>query len=367
MNDRTASANSRASRHVVVIGAGVVGIATALKLAQAGHRVEVFEAASEQAQGASFANAGLISPGHCFSWAEPGAIGVFLRSLFGKADGLGVTRLWSSSLWRWGWQFYRRSTAAHWEQDSRAALALSVYSRNLHFSDATTGGIDLTDYGGAHRGILYLYKNGRQPRAVEKQMLSQAGEPCQAVDAGQLSAIEPLLSESAPAFDSGLFCPQDATGNARAFAAAAMRRAQELGVRMHFNTPVKRLIAAGERIVGIETARAVVSADQFVVAAGLASGNLLASLGYRLPIYPVTGYSMTFQHQENFAPSVGAVSLADKIAWAGFGQGVVRFTGFADIGPRGSEALTAKRFSALQNFAVSIYPVLKTYAPQRWI
>jgi len=93
--------NSRQAQHVVVIGAGVVGLSTALKLAEAGHRVDVYEAASEPAQGASFANAGLISPGHCFSWSEPGAVGVFIRSLFGKADGLGVIRWWSPRLWRW--------------------------------------------------------------------------------------------------------------------------------------------------------------------------------------------------------------------------------------------------------------------------
>src|SRR5450830_485925 len=239
MNDRTASANSRASRHVVVIGAGVVGIATALKLAQAGHRVEVFEAASEQAQGASFANAGLISPGHCFSWAEPGAMGVFMRSLFGKADGLGVTRLWSRRLWRWGWQFYRRSSAARWEQDSRAALALSVYTRNVHFS-AVDESIALASYGGARQGILYLYKSGQQPRAIEKDMLSQAGETCRSVEGKQLHSIEPLLAASSQAFDNGVYCPQDASGNAREYAAAALRRAQELGVRIQFDTPVSR-------------------------------------------------------------------------------------------------------------------------------
>jgi D-amino-acid dehydrogenase len=103
------------------------------------------------------------------------------------------------------------------------------------------------------------------------------------------------------------------------------------------------------------------------MAAGLASADLLAPLGYALPIYPVTGYSITFEHQEDFAPSVGAVSLADKIAWAGFGPGVVRFTGFADIGPRGSDALTAQRFAALERFALRMVPVLSNYQPERWV
>jgi D-amino-acid dehydrogenase len=356
-------------RHVVVIGAGIVGVTTALRLAQHGHRVDVYEAASQQASGASYANAGLISPGHCFSWAEPGAIGVFIRSLFGKADGLGVTRLWSPRLWRWGWQFYRHSSMHQWEQDSRAALALSAYSRDVHFSD-TTAPIALDAYGGTRGGILYLYQQGQQPRQIEKQMLEQAGEPSRMISGAALRELEPLLADADQQFDSGVFCAQDATGNAREFAAAAMRRAQELGVRFHFDTPVRRLITgpAGQgRIAAIETAQGQIKADCFVMTAGLASADLLAPLGYALPIYPVTGYSITFRHQEDFEPALGAVSLADKIAWAGFGRGVVRFTGFADIGPQGSEALTVKRFAALEKFGRSIYPRLQKYTPERWV
>jgi D-amino-acid dehydrogenase len=298
---------------------------------------------------------------------------VFLRSMLGKADGLGVTRWFSGSLWRWGWQFYRHSTAARWEQDSRAALALSAYSRDVHFADQAVSmedshdAIGLDSYGGARRGILYLYQNGQQPRAVEKDMLAQAGEPCRHIDGAALSSIEPLLASATQQFEQGVFCPQDATGNARRFTAAAMQQARRLGVEIHFNTPVRQLVSIEGVVTGIETDAKVILADRVVVTAGLASAALLAPLGYALPIYPVTGYSMTFAHQEDFMPTVGAVSLADKIAWAGFGPGVVRFTGFADIGPRGSDALTEKRFAALHAFALRIYPRLRRYEPQRWV
>ncbi|WP_432240948.1 FAD-dependent oxidoreductase [Herbaspirillum robiniae] len=358
-----------AAQHVIVIGAGVVGVSTALALAEAGHRVEVYEAASEAAQGASFANAGLISPGHCFSWAEPGALGVFVKSLFGKADGLGVTRLMSPSLWRWGWQFWRHSSAAQWERDSRAALALSAYSRDVHFAAARGNGVAPALYGGAERGILYLYQQGQSPRAIEKDMLASAGEPVRQVDAAGLAQIEPLLQQAGQRFEQGVYCPNDGTGNASEYTAAALQRAQALGVHFHFNAPVQRLLVKGDRIAGVELQHSVgvVRADTVVMAAGLASASLLKPLGYDLPIYPVTGYSITFHHEEDFEPAVGAVSLADKIAWAGFGRGVVRFTGFADIGPRGSEALGEKRFAALESFARRIYPQLTHCRPQRWI
>lgn len=364
-------ADPTAAQRVIVIGAGIVGVSTALALAEAGHHVEVYEAAPEQALGASFANAGLISPGHCFSWAEPGALGVFVRSLFGRAEGLGVTRLLSPRLWRWGWQFWRHSTARRWEQDSRAALALSAYSRNVHFAAAAdASGIALADYGGAHQGILYLYQQGQTPRAIEKQMLADAGEPVQTIAGADLASVEPLLAHAHKRFAQGVLCPQDGSGNARAYAAAALRRARALGVRFHFETAVRALITDGApqpRIRAIALDAGQVEADVFVLAAGLASAQLARPLGYRLPIYPVTGYSITFRHQEDIAPAVAAVSLADKIAWAGFGPGVIRFTGFADIGPQGSAALSEKRFAALEQFARSMFAPLARVEPQRWI
>lgn len=74
--------------HVVVVGSGVIGAALALRLSREGRSVEVLEAGSAAAQGASFANAGLVSPGHCFSWGEPGVPSLVARSLLGFSDEL---------------------------------------------------------------------------------------------------------------------------------------------------------------------------------------------------------------------------------------------------------------------------------------
>jgi D-amino-acid dehydrogenase len=105
-----------------------------------------------------------------------------------------------------------------------------------------------------------------------------------------------------------------------------------------------------------------------VLASGVQSARLAKSLGYRLPIYPVTGYSITYEHPHDFGsqPRVGAVSVPHKIAWASFGNRV-RFTGYADIGIPRSEARMNARFEALERFAQSIYPSARGITPQqRW-
>ncbi len=60
--------------HVAVIGAGIVGIATAYELASDGCQVTVFERRSSTATQASFANAGVQAPGYVAPWAAPGML-----------------------------------------------------------------------------------------------------------------------------------------------------------------------------------------------------------------------------------------------------------------------------------------------------
>ena len=70
---------------IVVMGGGVIGVATAYYLARDGHRVTVIERQSKCGREASFANAGLIAPGHASSWASPSAPLTLLKSLLRDA------------------------------------------------------------------------------------------------------------------------------------------------------------------------------------------------------------------------------------------------------------------------------------------
>ena len=66
---------------IVVIGAGVVGTTLSYELMRDGHEVTVLERNDKPAEGTSYANAGLIAPGHSFTWASPKAPKVLLKSL----------------------------------------------------------------------------------------------------------------------------------------------------------------------------------------------------------------------------------------------------------------------------------------------
>lgn len=349
--------------HVVIVGAGVIGATTALWLSREGHTVDVLEANNAAAEGASFANAGLISPGHCFSWGEPGIPMAVARSILGLSSDLKVFSPRSVSMLRWGMLFARECNWESWKRNSANALSLSAYSR-----DALRQQVDvrLEDFGGRHEGILYLYGAGDGPGLHDAELLMHVGEPFRRMDAAQILNTETSLRGAPLAFDHATFCPTDSTGDAARFTQAALRRSVELGAHVRFGQAVRRLLREGDRIIGVETDAGRLDADAVVLAGGLGSRPLLQTVGASLPLHPVSGYSATYRIRSADLPRVGAVSIRHKIAWASFGDDMLRFTGFADVGYPSSGHAT-QRFQELEIFAASVYPMLKNAEPQRWV
>src|SRR5699024_9967195 len=103
-------------------------------------------------------------------------------------------------------------------------------------------------------------------------------------------------------FAGALYCPSDESGDANLFTRSLAKRCEELGVNFLYKHDVKRVLAQGEQIVGVETNHGVLTADKYVLSAGSYSPLLAKSLGYRLPVYPVKGYSITFPIEEHHAP-----------------------------------------------------------------
>ncbi len=349
---------------VIVVGAGIVGVCTALELSRDGHSVTVVDAASDAASQASYANAGLLSPGHCFSWAEPGIVkGVLAAFIKGKdRPRIGTPR--NAALIKWLGLFAKQSSLSSWERNSRHALQLARFSRDIHFS---TDDIPVSLYGGTRNGLLYLYKAGEAPSKTELDLLREAGEPFEVLRGDALRALEPSLNGTdAHGFHEGTYCPLDACGDARLYALEAVRIAKECGAQFRWETRAGEIIMREGRVVGVGTEYGVLPSDACVVATGYASRKLLHPVGCELQIHPVSGYSLTYHGIEGPRPARGGVSISDKIAWAPLGAGRMRFTGFADIGYP-DERLSSHRFAALEAFARRICPAVDGMKGEHWI
>ncbi|WP_434111649.1 D-amino acid dehydrogenase [Paraburkholderia caffeinilytica] len=304
----------------VVLGGGIVGVTTAYFLAKAGDEVVVVDRCEGVALETSFANAGLIAPGHSYTWASPRAPKILLKSLFAEGQALRLKLNADWRMWAWCWLFLRNCTVERSRLNTSRKVRLCRYSQQL--LQQTTQAERLT-YDRISRGLLYLY---RDPASFERgvsnmSILADSGLPLLTLDRHAVIAREPALAASASGIEGAIYCPSDESGDAHLFTRELERRCRELGVEFQLGTTIREVRASADQIDYVDTSRGQVSGDRYVLALGSYSPFLARRLGYRLPIYPVKGYSVTLPIDASHEPpTLGGVEESQLVAWARFGQ-----------------------------------------------
>src|SRR5699024_6257545 len=116
---------------VAVLGAGLIGVATAWWLRQAGYEVCLIDRRPQVAQGCSRHTGGLISVGQARPWAQPSTPRLLLRGLFDERAPMRFRPGLDPAQWLWGLRFLRQCTPKMTRDNTLNLLRLSEYSRNL--------------------------------------------------------------------------------------------------------------------------------------------------------------------------------------------------------------------------------------------
>ncbi|PYQ51904.1 MAG: FAD-dependent oxidoreductase, partial [Acidobacteria bacterium] len=106
------------SKHILIVGGGVIGLCTAYYAAERGDRVTVCDRGSESDLGCSYGNAGMITPSHFVPLAAPGAIRLALKWMWNPESPFYMKPRLDGSLIEWAWKFYRAATVEHVLQSS---------------------------------------------------------------------------------------------------------------------------------------------------------------------------------------------------------------------------------------------------------
>lgn len=323
---------------VIVMGAGVIGVASAWYLAKAGHDVLVLERNAGAARETSFGNGGQISVSHAEPWANPSAPWKMLRWL-GREDAPLLFRLRADpAQWAWGLKFLRECSAARSTQNMIALLKLGTYSREcLQALRAETG----IEYDQLTRGILHYYTSGKEfELAIEPaRIMRELGCERRVVDADEVVRIEPALAQIRPQLAGATYTGADESGDVHRFTTGLAALCAARGVRFRYGVRIQRLHAEGGRMSGVELADEegayrVEKADAYVLALGSFSPMLANPLGVRLDIYPVKGYSITLPVlRPELAPSVSLTDDEYKLVFSRFGDrlrvaGTAEFNGY---------------------------------------
>ena len=350
--------------HVLVVGAGIIGVTTAFELRSRGFEVTVLDRRAGVAQEASYGNAGVISTAYAGPWAQPGMPGKILGYLLASASPVIFRPSLDPAQWRWLARWLGECRLQRFRLNKQRMQRLSEYSRSVLHELRRRYAID---YEQAH-GWLQLFRTeadlARARPSIE--LLAQAGMPHRVLNAGECRAQEPALAEGTP-LAGGLHLPEEETGNCAYFARRLKDLAAADGVSFRFDTAVTGLAVEGGRLREVRTAAGPLAADAVVVAAGADSAGLLRPVGLRLPLYPVKGYSLTARiTRHESAPLMSVMDEAYKVAVTRMGNRL-RVAGTAELGSR-KLALREAALGTLLRVVRDWFPGAADYSQSRpWV
>ncbi len=277
---------------VIVLGGGVIGVASAWYLSRLGHEVELVDRQGQTGMETSFANAGQVSPGYSTPWAAPGLPRKALGWMLGKHSPLVIRARFDPAMWRWMLQLLRNCNEEAYARNKGRMLRLAEYSRDCLGDLRVETGIRYHD---RQRGLVQLFRHQKQldHAAEDMRILAESGVAHELLDVEGCIRAEPALGRVRHLLKGGLRLPGDESGDAHLFTQRLAALAAAQGVRFRQNITVTSLQAEGTRISGVATSAGLISGDAYLVAMGSHTPRLLRPLGIRLPVYPVKGYSLT--------------------------------------------------------------------------
>lgn len=315
---------------VVVLGSGVIGTTTAYQLALQGHEVTVIDRQPAAAMETSFANAGEISPGYSAPWAAPGIPVKALKWMFMEHAPLIIQPKMDAEKLRWMTQMLGNCTTRAYQVNKARMVRLAEYSRDCLTSLRAETGLAFDE---RQQGTLQLFRTQKQVDGAAKdiEVLREGGVPFEVLDVNGCVAAEPGLAKARHKIAGGLRLPKDETGDCFKFTQGLAAKAANLGVVFRHGVTINSLISEGGRITGVATSEGLFTADAFVLALGSYSPRLVKSLGIRLPVYPVKGYSITVPvTDETLAPVSTVMDETHKIAITRLGDRI-RVGGMAEL------------------------------------
>lgn len=342
--------------HVIVMGAGVIGVTTAYYLRKKGYKVTVIERNGESAAECSYANGGQLSYCHAEPWASPDILPKIPYWLLHKNSPLVFRPKADINMWLWGIKFLLCCTKKKAHYTTTNMVRLALHSRSC-FKQIDND--EKIEYSKKSTGTLHIFKN---EKALKHNITQAKFQKTLGCDFNLLSSreecekIEPALKYSPAKIVGGIHFPMDETGNVNEFTVNLSKLLQQRGVEFKYNTDIKSIIKDGSKITGIETDKGTLTADKYVMAMGAYSPLMLKKIGINVPIYPLKGYSISIKADNNkYAPNISITDQANKIVYSRLGD-IVRVAGTAELAGY-SDKIKKKRIKTTKKMAKSLFPL----------
>tara|TARA_R110002020_G_scaffold400596_9_gene610888 strand:+ start:39185 stop:40441 length:1257 start_codon:yes stop_codon:yes gene_type:complete len=358
---------------IAVIGAGITGVTTAYMLARKGVDVTLFEASPYPAMETSYANGGQLSASNAEVWNSATTVLKGMKWMFKSGAPLLLNPKPSWHKYSWLAEFvsaipkYRENTiqTVQWALEARAHLRAIAEEEGIKFDRE-------------ERGILHFYgtKGEFDVAAKVSTLLAEGGLERRAVTPSEIAQIEPTLKGE---IYGGFFTESDFTGDIHKFTSELAKTCVRRGVTLRMSTFVDKVDPSNGKIAisshptqdktGKKGGLLTEIYDKVVICSGVRSRDFAAHLGDRLNIYPVKGYSLTINlEDEANQAATPMVSLLDdnaKIVTSRLGKSRFRVAGTAEFNGYNKD-IVWNRVAPMLDWCHTHFPDMSTESFQSW-
>lgn len=351
---------------ICVLGAGIVGLATAWHLQRLGHEICVIDR-HKPGRGASGGNGAQLSYSYVAPLADPGIWAQLPKLLMSPDSPLKLRPRLDPLQWAWSARFLAASNSATARQTTARLLALAAESR-AGFERMRADVQPDCDFSEAGKLVIYASRNSLEAARRQLELQRGLGSVQQLVTPDECAAIEPALHVYHRQIAGGVYTPSECAADCLKVCHELVRALTARGVRFHTGTELQGFVQRQGRVAAVRTSAGEVEADTFVLALGIGSHALGRQLGVYLPVYPLKGYSITVNADPapGAAPRVSVTDSARKVVFARLGNRL-RVAGNVEI--VGQDAsIPASRIDALVGATRAVFPRSSQSfeAPEPW-
>jgi D-amino-acid dehydrogenase len=299
MHNKNISTQNTSEKTVVVIGGGIIGIASAYYLQEQGFSVTVLEK-SHVASGASFGNCGIVGPSLVFPVPQPGVILKSLKWMLKKDSPLYIQPRLDPSLWRWLVSFALHCNTKSMRSTMDATKNLLETSYAMYQDLFNTHAFEHPWY---PKGSLLVFKTDKefQAHAQANKLMEEYGVGGVCYEGESVNTLEPALQKG---MRGGWHYPQDAHIRPDALMKEWSDCVRERGVNIVEHCEVQGFASTHNTLTAVHTTQGVFPCSHVVLANGAWSSSWNKWVGAHIPVQPGKGYSITMDKPTGSCPSL---------------------------------------------------------------
>ncbi|MDO5977493.1 NAD(P)/FAD-dependent oxidoreductase [Flavivirga spongiicola] len=335
------------SKNIIIIGGGIIGLCSAYYLQKEGHKVSIIDQSNLDA-GASYVNAGYLSPSHIIPLSAPGVMKKGIKWMFDKSSPLYIKPRLDVDFLKWTWAFNKSCTAKHVNKTIPVIKAIALLSQEL-YSNIKQDEDFKFHY--EKKGLLMLCQSDKmlEEEIEVVHIAKQNGLDASEISLEDLKKLEPNVAfnvKGATYFkcDSHM-TPHEFMEDMKAYLKIS-------GVTFFTNETANDMVLEKGHITSITTNKQSHKADEFVLAAGSWSALLSKKLDLQLLLQAGKGYRINSEQETGI--TIPAILAEAKVAITPM-NGFTRFAGTMEIAGI-NHNINRVRVDAIANAVTNYYP-----------